>query len=337
MSIEETIKRLPKIEQHVHIVGSVRPETLLWLNEQGEIKLPYKTLDGLKDFYAYQGFEHFLNVYSMVNELITHEKYYEIITYEMLQNQNSCNVKHVECIFSAYDHMHRGLDFSEMVEYINKGINRAKRDFGITCNIRVDVVRNYGPEIALMLLDEIKTNGNNIVSIDTGGIEDGVLPRTYAKVYEAAREQGLHLTAHQGEAAGVDYVWECVEQLKPERIGHGVSAAQDLNLLSELARRRISIETCPMSNLRTGAVKSLKDHPIRRFMEAGVKVSVNTDDPPMFGTDMNTEYLMLHRELGFTAEELYNIGLDSIETSFIDEKEKKQLRKQFETDYMKLV
>lgn len=337
MSIEETIKKLPKIEQHVHIVGSVRPETLLWLNEQGEIKLPYKTLDDLKDFYAYQGFEHFLNVYSMVNELITHEKYYEIITYEMLQNQHSCNVKHVECIFSAYDHMHRGLDFAEMVGYINKGISRAKRDFGINCNIRVDVVRNYGPEIALMLLDEIKTNGNNIVSIDTGGIEDGVLPRTYAKVYEAAREQGLHLTAHQGEAAGIDYVWECVEQLKPERIGHGVSAAQDLNLLSELARRRISIETCPMSNLRTGAVKNLKDHPIRRFMEAGVKVSVNTDDPPMFGTDMNTEYLMLHRELGFTAEELYNIGLDSIETSFIDEKEKKQLRKQFETGYMKLV
>jgi len=337
MSIEETIKQLPKIEQHVHIVGSVRPETLLWLNEQGEIKLPYKILDDLKDFYAYQGFEHFLNVYSMVNELITHEKYYEIITYEMLQNQHNCNVKHVECIFSAYDHMHRGLDFSDMVEYINKGISRAKRDFGITCNIRVDVVRNYGPEIALMLLDEIKTNGNNIVSIDTGGIEEGVLPRTYAKVYEAAREQGLRLTAHQGEAAGANYVWECIEQLKPERIGHGVSAAQDPNLLSKLTRRGISIETCPMSNLRTGAVKSLKDHPIRRFMEAGVKVSINTDDPPMFGTDMNTEYLMLHRELGFTAEELYNIGLDSIETSFIDEQEKKQLRKQFETDYMKLV
>jgi len=193
------------------------------------------------------------------------------------------------------------------------------------------------PEIALMLLDEIKTNGNNIVSIDTGGIEEGVLPRTYAKVYEAAREQGLRLTAHQGEAAGANYVWECIEQLKPERIGHGVSAAQDPNLLSKLTRRGISIETCPMSNLRTGAVKSLKDHPIRRFMEAGVKVSINTDDPPMFGTDMNTEYLMLHRELGFTAEELYNIGLDSIETSFIDEQEKKQLRKQFETDYMKLV
>ena len=336
MSVEETIKQLPKIEQHVHIVGSVRPETLLWLNTQGEIRLPYKTLDDLNDFYAYKDFEHFLNVYSMVNGLITHEKYYETITYEMLQNQHSCNVKHVECIFSAYDHMHRGLDFSDMVDYINRGIRRAERDFAVTCNIRVDVVRDYGPEIALMLLDEIKTNGDNIVAIDTGGMEDGIPPRTYAEVYETAREQGLRLVAHQGEAAGVDYVWGCIEHLKPERIGHGVVAAMDSKLLSEIAKQGISIETCPMSNLRTGAVKSLKSHPIRRFMEAGIKVSVNTDDPPMFGTDMNTEYLILHRELGFTAEELYQIGLDSIETSFIDETEKARLRKEFNADYMKL-
>lgn len=336
MSIEETIKQLPKIEQHVHIVGSVRPETLLWLNEQGEIKLPYKTLDDLKDFYAYKGFEPFLDVYSMVNDLITHEKFYEIITYEMLQNQHRCNVKHVECIFSAYDHMHRGLDFNDMVDYINKGIRKAKRDFGITCNIRVDVVRNYGPEIALMLLDKIDSHGDNIVSIDTGGIEDGVLPRTYKEVYETANEQGLRLVAHQGEAAGVDYVWECIEHLKPERIGHGVAAAQDPALLTEISKRGISIETCPMSNLLTGAVPSLKEHPIRHFIEAGVKVSVNTDDPPMFGSDMNREFLELHRELGFTVDELYKVGLDSIETSFISEGEKKRIRKEFNAEYEKL-
>ncbi|MCW4013143.1 MAG: adenosine deaminase [Candidatus Bathyarchaeota archaeon] len=337
MSVEETIKKLPKIEQHVHIVGSVRPETLLWLNKQGGLKLPYETLDDLKDFYAYTDFEHFLKVYSMVNGLITHEKYYETITYEMLQNQHNCNVKHVECIFSAYDHMHRGLDFADMVKYINRGITRARTEFGITCNIRVDVVRDYGPKIALMLLDQIKSKGDNVVSIDTGGMEDGIRPKTYEKVYQTAREQGLHLVAHQGEAAGVDYVWECVEYLRPERIGHGVAAAQDLKLLTELSHRGIGIETCPMSNLRTGAVQSLGEHPIRCFMEAGVKVSVNTDDPPMFATDMNTEYLMLHRELGFTVEELHNIGLDSIETSFIDETEKERLRKQFDSEYIKLV
>ncbi len=336
MSVEEIIKQLPKIEQHVHIVGSVRPETLLWLNKQSDHALPYETLDDLKDFYAYRDFPHFLYIYSAVNGLITHEKHYEKITYEMLENEHRCNVKHVECIFSAYDHMHRGLDFKTMVDNINRGINRARRDFGVTCNIRVDVVRDYGPEIALMLLNEIGSYSDNIVAIDTGGMEDGIHPKTYTNVYETAREQGLRLVAHQGEAAGVDYVWECVENLRPERIGHGVAAAQDVSLLAEMAKRGMSIEACPMSNLLTGAIPSLKEHPIRHFIEAGVKVSVNTDDPPMFGTDMNTEYLVLHRELGFSVEELHEIGLDSIETSFIDEHEKKRLRQLFMKEHAKV-
>ena len=337
MSVEETIKQLPKIEQHVHIVGSVQPETLLWLNKQNEKSLPYETLDDLKDFYAYTDFPHFLNVYSMVNGLITHEKHYETITYEMLENEHKCNVKHVECIFSAYDHMHRGLDFKTMVDNINKGINHAKRDFGISCNIRIDVVRDYGSAIAMMLLDEISSHGDNIVAIDTGGMEDGIRPKTYSKVYEKARDMGLHLVAHQGETAGTDYVWECIDSLYPERIGHGVAATKDPRLLHEIAERGISIEACPMSNLRTGAVPSIKEHPIRRFIEAGISVSVNTDDPPMFGTDMNTEYLTLHRELGFAVDELYKIGLDSVETSFIDESEKKRLRQVFAKEYAGLV
>ena len=337
MSVEETIKALPKVEQHVHIVGSVRPKTLLGLIEESDLDLPFETLDDLKGFYDYSDFDHFLHVYSTVNDLITHEKHYETITYQMLQNQHECNVRHVECIFSAYDHMDRGLDFHEMVSSINRAIRKAHRELGISCNIRVDLVRNYGPEIGFKVLDEIRSKGDNIVGIDTGGSEYGYPPKPYAPVYAAAREQGLRLVAHQGEAAGVDYVWECIENLNPERIGHGVAAASDPRLLSEIARRGISIETCPISNLRTGAVKSLKEHPIRAFIDAGIKVSVNTDDPPMFGTDMNTEYLALYNEMGFKVDELLDIGLDSIETSFLSEDEKTRLAKQFRYEYDKLL
>jgi aminodeoxyfutalosine deaminase len=336
MSIEESIKKLPKVEQHVHIVGSVRPETLLWLIEQSDLSSKYKTLDDLNDFYAYRDFDHFLNIYSTVNDLITEEKHYETITYQMLQNQHRCNVKHVECIFSAYDHMHRGLSFHDMVDYINRAIRRAHREFGITCNIRVDLVRNYGPEIGWKVLDEIISDNDNIVGIDTGGTEYGYSPKLYEGVYAAAKEQGLRLVAHQGEAAGVDYVWACVNYLKPERIGHGVSAAKDPKLLATLAERGISIETCPISNLRTGAVDDLKHHPIRDFIAAGIKVSVNSDDPPMFGTDMNNEYLQLHK-VGFTLEELHGISLDSIKMSFISNDEKQRLIKTFQREYEKLV
>ncbi len=337
MSIEETIKALPKVEQHVHIVGATRPETLLWLIENSENDLPYRTLDDLEGFYRYSDFEHFLNVYSTVNDFIDDERYFERLTYEMLQNQHQCNVKHVECIFSAYDHIRRGLDYGEMLDAINHGIRKGHKDFGITCNIRIDLVRNYGPNVGHEVLDLIESKHDNVVGIDTGGSEQGYPPKPYAEPYERAKEMGLHLVAHQGEGAGKDYVWECLRYLKPERLGHGVAIGNDPALLKEIVKQGISIECCPVSNIRTGAVRSLSEHPIRGFIKAGIKVSVNTDDPPMFGTDMNNEYLQLHKELGFTIQELQKIGLESIETSFIPEEEKKRLVKQFNAEYEKLV
>jgi adenosine deaminase len=337
MSVEEIIRALPKIEQHVHIIGSTRPETLLWLIENSDKDIPYRTLEDLEDFYTFSDFEHFLNVYSTVNDFISHESHYERLTYEMLQNQHQCNVKHVECIFSAYDHISRGLDYGDMLDSINRGIRKGRRDFEISCNIRIDLVRNYGPEIAHKVLDHIESKDDNVVAIDTGGSENGYPPRPYAKSYDRAREMGLHLVAHQGEGAGKDYVWECIKYLKPERIGHGVAIGKDPDLLTEVAKQGISIECCPVSNLRTGVVSSIRLHPIRDFIGAGIKVSVNTDDPPMFGTDMNNEFIQLNRELEFNIPVLHKIGIDSIDTSFISEDEKERLRKRFQAEYDRLI
>jgi aminodeoxyfutalosine deaminase len=147
---------------------------------------------------------------------------------------------------------------------------------------------------------------------------------------------GLHTVAHQGEGAGTDYVWECIESLKPERIGHGVAAGRDPALMKALAVRGIAVECCPVSNIRTAAVPSWGEHPIRMFMEAGIQVSVSSDDPPMFGTDMNNEFLQLHRHLGFTLEELFRISLGSVETSFLSPEEKGRMKRSFERDYERL-
>lgn len=337
MSIEEAIKKLPKLEQHVHIVGSVRPETLLWLINDSGSNLPFETLEQVQKFYVYEDFPQFLEVYSTVNDTINKESHYERITCEMLQNQATCNVKHVEAIYSANDHVRRGLDYGLTIDSINRGIRKANRETGITCNIRIDLVRNYGPEIGMQVLDWIEAKNDNVVGIDTGGSEQGYPPAPYKECYERARQMGLHTIAHQGEGAGAEYVRECLEYLKPERIGHGIAAAQDPTLLDEIARRGISIETCPVSNLNTAAVKSWDQHPIRKFIEKGIKVSVNSDDPPMFGTDMNNEYIQLHRNLGFTIQELHQIGLDSIETSLHDEDGKEKLRKTFLKEYEKII
>jgi adenosine deaminase len=336
MDTEEIIKRLPKLEQHIHIVGSTKPETLLAIIEDNGVKMPFKNIDEVKSFFQYSDLPHFISVYSTVNDCITDAKYYERITYEMLESEAACNVKHVEAIFSANDHVRRGLDYGEMLDAINKGIRRAKRKFGITCTIRVDLVRNYGPEVAVKELGWIKKKGDNIVAIDLGGSENGFPPEPYEGVYKKASDLGLHLVAHAGEAAGPESVWGAIKTLGVERIGHGVTAAADPALLKEIKNRGIAIETCPISNLRTGAIKSVKDHPIRSFIKQGISVSVNSDDPPMFNTDINNEYLQLHRELGFTVDELMRISLDSIETSFLPTKKKEELREGFLKEYRDL-
>ena len=337
MSTESIIKKLPKVEQHVHIVGSINPETFLWLIEQSDRKLPYSSVEELKEFYKYEDFLHFIEIYSTVNDTIDNEGYYERITYEMLENCASCNVQHVEAIFSAYDHIRRGLDYGKMLDNINRGIRKAKIDYGISCNIRVDLVRNYGPEIGMKVLDLVEEKAENIVAIDTGGSEFGYPPGPYEECYDRARDLGLHTVAHQGEAAGVDYVWECLRTLKPERIGHGVAAANDIELMKEIALMEIAIETCPISNVCTGAVPSLSGHPIEEFIANGIKVSVSTDDPPMFGTDMNNEYIQLHKKLGFTIQDLFRLSLDSVNTSFISEKVKQRMTSKFIEEYNSLI
>jgi aminodeoxyfutalosine deaminase len=336
VSAEENIKALPKLEQHVHIVGSIKPETLVWLIKKSGSELPYETVEDLREFYRYRDFSHFIGIYSKVNDTITSESYFEKIAYEMLESQANCNVRHVEAIFSAWDHIRRGLDYGLMLDAINKGIRKAKRDFNISCTLRVDLVRNYGPEVGMKVLDLIEGKKDNIIAIDTGGSEYGYPPTPYRGCYSRAREMGLHTVAHQGEGAGADYVWECIEALKPERIGHGVAAGSDSTLIHTIAERGISIECCPVSNLMTAVVPTWSLHPIRKFIENGIRVSVNSDDPPMFGTDMNNEYLQLSRNMGFTLDELFRISLNSVETSFLPPEEKGRMRRRFEREYERI-
>src|SRR3972149_2545261 len=210
MEVEQLIRKLPKVEQHVHIVGSTRPETLLWLVEEGGLDTPFKTPRDTKRFFQYKSFPDFINVYCTVVDCITKESQFERITYEMLESDARCNVQYVEASFSAPDHVLRGLDYGKMLGAINRGINRARMDFRIECNIRVDLVRNYGAEKGMEALDWIESKSDNVISIDIGGSEERFPAKQYKLVYQRARKMGLHLVAHAGEASGVDSVWQAI-------------------------------------------------------------------------------------------------------------------------------
>lgn len=337
MNTEELIRALPKVEQHVHIVGSVQPETMLWLIEEGGMDMPYNTVADVQRFFQYRDFPHFISIYSTVVDCIANEDQFERITYEMLENDARCNVRYVEASFSAPDHVRKGLDYGRMLDAINRGVYRADRDFGIECNLRIDLVRNYGPDAGMEVLDWIEKKGDNIISIDIGGSEERFPPKPFASVYRRAGEMGLHLVAHAGEVAGPKSIWEAVKFLSVEHIGHGVAAVGDLRLMNYLLEQGVTIEACPVSNIRTGAVSSLERHPIRTFLDRGLVVTVNSDDPSMFNTDMNNEYLQLHDRLNFTIRELFKLSLNAVDSSFLPEKRRINMRESFTKEYQRLM
>ncbi|UCH05275.1 MAG: adenosine deaminase [Candidatus Thorarchaeota archaeon] len=336
MEIEQTIRNLPKVELHIHTVGSIRPGTLLAVMDDGEIDVTYESVKDIERLFRYRDFTHFISIYSQVVDYITRESHFERIIFEMLEDCVKCNVHYVEASFSAFDHIERGMEFSAMINALNRGIRKAKKQFGVESNIRIDLVRNAGPDAGMSVLDLIEEKPDNIVSIDIGGSEEKVPPRPFAQVYERAKKMGLHLVAHAGEAAGPQSIWDAVNHLNVERIGHGVTAREDPELMNFLKKKQVAIEMCPVSNVRTGVVSDIATHPIRDFFDFGLLVTVNSDDPSFFHTDLNNEFIQLHRHLGFSIDELFQISLNSIEVSFLPEERKAQLRDSFKDEYERL-
>ena len=337
MDTLDTIRALPKVELHIHILGSIRPETLLSIIESDGIKAPYTNEEEIIKRFEYTDFANFLQGYMEIVDYITDERHFEQITYEMLDNCAKSNVHYVEASFSPSDHIPKGLDFDKMADSINIGIQRAKQDFGIETNIRVDLVRNSSIEEAMGILDNIEKSPDNIISIDLGGNEAQNPPGPFAEPYKRASTMGLHRVAHAGEAAGPDSIWEAIRFLDVERIGHGVTAHQDPELVEYMKRERIALEMCPVSNLRTGVVPSIKEHPIREYFDKGLLVTVSSDDPSLFHTDMNNEYIQLHQQLGFTVPELFQISMNGIDAAFLDEEIKSQLRSSFLSEYDRII
>ncbi|MFW9809714.1 MAG: adenosine deaminase [Candidatus Thorarchaeota archaeon] len=337
MNIIEAIRALPKVELHVHTMGSIQPSTLLGIIREEGFETPYDTEQDLVKRFQYTNFVHFIEVYVEIIDYISDEKHFEHITYEMLKNSSECNTRYVEASFSPIDHMQRNLEFSKMVRAINRGIDQARDSFQIDANIRIDLVRSSTQEEAMEILDLVEKHPKNIVSIDIGGDETRFPPKPFAEVYERASEMGLHLVAHAGEAAGPRSIWDAIEFLKVERIGHGVSAREDPKLVNFLKEKKIGIEMNPVSNIRTRVVESIQNHPIRDFFDKGLLVTVNSDDPSLFHTDLNNEYIQIHKHLAFSIQELHQLSFNGIKTSFITENKKMELREAFSEEYSRIV
>src|SRR6266849_3074638 len=314
------IRTLPKAELHLHLEGSIEPSTLLELRQRHA--MDGASLAKVEQLYNYKDFNSFLTTFKDVTGHLCTPDDYELITYRLMERLKAQNVLHAEVIVSAGVCLWRKQDFAAIFEGLERGRRRGEKDFGISLLWIFDAVRQFGAEKAQSVLDlAIHFRDRNVVAFGIGGDERGGPAEWFAGVYSRAAGHGLHLTAHAGESAGPESIWG-VLNLKAERIGHGFTAAQDPELIEELAERQVPIEICVTSNLRTGCCTELAQHPVRRYFDQGLMLTLNSDDPAMFRTSLVEEYALVQEAFGFTDEHLRELARNSFEASFLPPEKK---------------
>ncbi|MGW3795943.1 adenosine deaminase, partial [Micromonospora arida] len=298
------IAGLPKVELHVHHVGSALPRIVAELAARHEGRTPVPAdPDALASYFEFRDFAHFIEVYLSVVDLIRDPEDVWILTHEVARELARQQVRYAELTITPYSHVRRGIPAPAFCEAIEDARKRALADFGIELRWCFDIPGEAGlpaaEETLRIALDE---RPDGLVSFGLGGPEIGVPRPQFRPYFDQARAAGLRSVPHAGETTGPQTVWDALNELGAERIGHGISAAQDPQLLAYLAERQIGMEICPTSNVRTRAVATLDEHPLPRLVEAGLLVTINSDDPPMFGTTLNDEYAVAARLLGVGAE-----------------------------------
>jgi aminodeoxyfutalosine deaminase len=307
------IRLLPKAELHLHLEGSIDPATLLELRRR---RGKQATLAQVEALYQYRDFTGFLMAFKAVTEDLQTAADYELITYRLMEKLKAQNVLHAEVYVSVGVCLWRKQDFAAIFEGLERGRERGEKDFGISLLWIFDAVRQFGA-VEAMRVAELATRyrESGVVGFGIGGDERQAAPELFREVYSYAADNGLRLTAHAGETAGPDSVWGALN-LRAERIGHGLAAAQDPELVEELSTRQVPVEICITSNLRTGCCASLAEHPVRNYFDQGVMITLNSDDPAMFGTSLNQEYQLAQDNFGFTDEHLRELARNSFEASF---------------------
>ncbi len=323
---------LPKVELHVHLEGSMQPATLLRLARRHGIELPAADEAGLARWFTFRDFPHFVEIYLTLSRCLREPEDFYDLALGFLAEQARQNVVWSEVHFTISTHQANGGEGEAIRQALRAAAAEGERRHGVRCGWIPDIVRNAPPERADWTVEWAladrglpAVSSGAVVALGLAGMEAGHPPEPFAPHFAAARRGGLHVVAHAGEHSGPESVRAAVEALGAERIGHGVAAARDPALTAELARQRIPLEVCPTSNVCLGVAPDLASHPFDRLRRAGIAVSVNSDDAPLFGTTLLDEYLALARTFGYGPAELKSLVLAGIEHSFLPEGERAAL------------
>jgi adenosine deaminase len=325
--LRDFIAGLPKAELHVHHVGSASPRIVAELaaRHAGSTPVPADP-ELLAQYFVFDDFAHFVEVYLSVVDLIRDAEDVWTLTYEVARDLAAQQVRYAELTLTPYSSVVRGIPAEAFCEAVEDARRRAQADHGIELRWCFDIPGEAGLPAADLTLEVATTQRpDGLVSFGLGGPEIGVPRAQFEPHFQAARAAGLHSVPHAGESTGPETIWDALTYLDAERIGHGIAAAHDPRLLDHLRERRIPLEVCPTSNVRTRSVPSLEVHPLPELVEAGVVVTVNSDDPPMFATTLNEEYAIAAQLLGLDRDGVADLARTAVRASFLDEPGKRLL------------
>jgi aminodeoxyfutalosine deaminase len=331
MSLDRFLLRVPKVELHVHLEGSMRPAVLLELARRNGIDLPAKDEAGLKRWFRFTDFEHFVKVYLACSQALRAPEDFQLLTLDVLAEQAYQNVVYTEAHFTISTHLANGANGGELLAAMAEAIAEGKRRYGVTLRLIPDIVRNVGVEPADRTLEwALEGRKRGIVAaLGLSGSERLYPNEPFRQHFDAAKLEGIHRVAHAGEHAGPESIRSALEVCSAERIGHGVRAVDDPSLVEELRAAQVPLEVSPSSNVCLGVTPDYASHPFDRLYRAGVALSVNSDDPAFFNTNLTLEYLRLHQAFGYTPAELASFSLGALRQSFLPETDRDRLEESF--------
>jgi adenosine deaminase len=333
MSLSEFVRRMPKAELHVHLEGSVEPETLLELAQRNKVPLPAKTVEELRAWYTFTSFHHFIEVYWQLSECIRSAEDIEFVAREFLKGQAKQHILYSEVTYTAYTHYaQKGIPFGDQLAALNRARVWGEETLGIRMGLVIDIPREISAgEGKLCARWAISGMGSGVVALGLGGNEAEHPPEKFADAFALAEEAGLPSVPHAGEMAGPKSIWGALDTLKAVRIGHGVRCLEDPALVRELRERQIPLEVCPTSNLCLGIVPDLRSHPLPRLVEEGLCVTMGSDDPALFNTTLTDEYLKIAEAFDYDVRDVVGLVANAVRASLLDDEGKAAVEQGFKT------
>ena len=323
--MEAFIREMPKVELHMHIEGSLEPELMFELAERNGVPLRFKSVDEVRKAYQFNDLQSFLDIiYASVSVLLKEVDFYDM-TWAYLKQVKSQNVRHSEIFFDPQAHTDRGVPFEVVINGIRRALVDAERQLNITSKLIMCFVRHLSEEAAMQTLKQALPYKDWIVAVGLDSSEVGNPPKKFAAVFAEARAQGFLAVAHAGEEGPPEYIWQALDLLNAERIDHGVRAEGDARLVKRLAAAQVPLTVCPLSNVKLRGFESMENHNLKRLLDMGLCVTVNSDDPAYFGGYMTENYLAVQKALDLDLEDIRSLAKNAIRATFLGQVEKQSL------------